>query len=67
MITIESSYHQDHQVQAKYKIADVSLEDEIVTQPDLARHIMMEYQSMALPYDRILRDRQHPVNKSNTT
>ena len=47
----------------KYKITDVSLEYETVTQPDLARHIMMEYQSMALPYDRVLRDRQIPVNK----
>ena len=51
----------------KYKIADVSLEYEIATQPDLARHIMMEYQSMALPYDRVFRDRQIPVNKSDTT
>ena len=26
---------------------------------------MMEYQSMALPYNRVLRDRQIPVNKSD--
>ena len=52
---------------AKYKITDVSLEYEIVTQPDLARCIMMKYQSMALLYDRSFRDRQIPVNKSDTT
>ena len=50
----------------KYKISDVSLECEIVNQPDLGRHIVMEYQSLALLYDRILRDRQIPVNKSDT-
>ena len=42
---------------AKYKITDVSLEYEIVYQPDLVRLIAMKYQSMALPYNRILRDR----------
>ena len=45
----------------------MSLEYEIITQPDLARGIAMEYQSMALPYDRVLRDRQIPVNKLDTT
>ena len=49
---------------AMYKIMDVSLEYKIVTQPDLARHITMEYQSMALPYDRVLSDKQIPLNKS---
>ena len=43
---------------AKYKITDISLEYEIVTQPDLARSIRSEYQHMALLYDRILRHRQ---------
>ena len=43
---------------AKYKITDISLEYEIVTQPDLARSVRSEYQSMALLYDRILRHRQ---------
>ena len=52
---------------AKYKITDISLEYEIVTQPDLARTIRSEYQSMALLYDRILRHRQISVNKSDTT
>ena len=50
----------------KYKITDISLEYEIVTQPDLARSIRSEYQSMALLYDRILRHRQISVNKSDT-
>ena len=36
---------------AKYKITDVSLEYEIVTQPGLARHIAMEYQRMAFSYN----------------
>ena len=35
---------------AKYKITDISLEYEIVTQPDLTRSIRSEYQSMALLY-----------------
>ena len=52
---------------AKYKITDISLEYEIVTQPDLVRSIWSEYQSMALLYDRILRHRQLAVNKSDTT
>ena len=48
---------------AKYKITDVSLEYEIVTQPDLARSIRSEYQHMVLLYDRILRHRKIIVNK----
>ena len=51
---------------AMYKITDISLEYEIVTQPDLARSIRSEYQSMALLYDRILRHRKIIVNKSDT-
>ena len=43
---------------AKYKITDISLEYEIVTQPNLARSIRSEYQSLSLLYDRILRHRQ---------
>ena len=39
---------------AKYKITDISLEYEIVTQPDLTGSIRSEYQHMALLYDRIL-------------
>ena len=52
---------------AKYKISDISLEYEIVTQPKLTRSIKDEYQSMALLYDRILRHKQIPVNKLDTT
>ena len=51
---------------AKYKITDIPLEYEIVTQPDLARSIRSEYQHMALLYDRILRHRKIIVNKSDT-
>ena len=51
---------------AKYKITGISLEYEIVTQPDLVRSIRSEYQSMSLLYDRILRHRQISVNKSDT-
>ena len=32
---------------AKHEISDISLEYEIVTQPDLARHASDEYQNMA--------------------
>ena len=51
---------------AKYKITDISLECEIVTQPNLARSIRSEYQHIALLYDRTLRHRQISVNKSDT-
>ena len=51
---------------AKYKITDIFLEYEIVTQPDLMRSIKSEYQSMALLYDRNLRPRQISVNKKDT-
>ena len=50
---------------ATYKVSDISLEYEIVTQPDLARSIQLEYQNMVLPYDQVLRHRQIPVNKSD--
>ena len=52
---------------AKYKITDISLEYEIVTQHHLARSITDEYQNMALLYNRVLRHRQILVNKSDTT
>ena len=38
----------------------------LATQPNLARSIRSEYQSMALLYDRILRHRKIIVNKSDT-
>ena len=47
---------------ATYKITDISLEYEIVTQPNLARHISDEYQSMVLLYDR---QKQIIVNKKD--
>ena len=51
---------------ATYNTTDISLKYEIVTQPELARSIRSEYQSMALLYDRILRHKQISVNKSDT-
>ena len=51
---------------AMYKITDISLEYEIVTQPDLARSIKAEYDEIVLYYDRILRHRKIIVNKSDT-
>ena len=52
---------------AKYEISNISLEYEIVTQPDLARSIKTKYDEMVLLYDRILRHRQIPVNKLDAT
>ena len=52
---------------AKYKISNISLEYEVVTQPILASLIKSEYQNMALLYDRVLRHRQITVNKSDPT
>ena len=52
---------------AKYKITDISLKYEIVTQPTLAKYILDEYQNMALLYDRVVRHRQIKVNKLDTT
>ena len=51
---------------AKCKITDISLEYEIVTQPNLVRSIKSEYQHMALLYNRILRHRKVMINKSDT-
>ena len=52
---------------AKYEISNVSSEYEIVTNSTLARSIKTEYDEMVLLHDRILRHRQIPVNKSDTT
>ena len=52
---------------AKYKITDISLEYEIVSQPTLARSITVEYDKMVLLCNRILRHRQIIVNRSDTT
>ena len=50
---------------ATYKITDISLEYEIVIQPNLVRHISDEYQSMALLYDRVIRQKPIIVNKKD--
>ena len=52
---------------AKYEISNISLEYEIVTQSILARSVKTEYNEIVLLYDRILRHRQIPVNKSDMT
>ena len=52
---------------AKYEISNISLEYEIATNSTLARSIKTEYDQMVLLYDRILRHRQIPVNKLDTT
>ena len=51
---------------ATYKIKDIALEYDIVTQLDLARNISEEYQRMVLLYDRVIRHSTVPVNKSDT-
>ena len=47
---------------ATYKITDISLEYDIVTQPELAHTIRSEYVEMALLYDRVIQHSQIPVN-----
>ena len=51
---------------ATYKVTDISLEYDIVTQPELARSIRSEYHKMVLLYDRVIQHSQIPVNKSDT-
>ena len=51
---------------ATYKITDISLEYDMVTQPDLARFIRSEYDKMVLLHDRVIQHSQIPVNKSDT-
>ena len=48
------------------EITDISLEYDIVTQPDLVRSIKDEYDKMVLLYDRVIQHSQIPVNKSDT-
>ena len=52
---------------AKYKISNISLEYEIVTQPSLAKDVADEYQSMVLLCDRVLRHGRIPLNKLDRT
>ena len=66
-MNIENATGQAATPDATYKIMDIALEYEIVTQPDIASRIATEYQNMALQYDRILRHRQIRLNKSDTT
>ena len=51
---------------ATYKITDISLEYDIVTQPELVRSIRSEYDKMVLLYDRVIQHSQIPVNKKDT-
>ena len=51
---------------ATYKITDISLEYDIVTQPKLAHSIRSEYDKMVLLFDRVIQHSQIPVNKSDT-
>ena len=51
---------------AMYKITDISLEYDIVTQPELARSIRSEYDKMVLLFNRVIQHGQIPVNKSDT-
>ena len=51
---------------ATYKITDISLEYDIVTQPELACSVESEYDKMVLLYDRVIQHSQIPVNKSDT-
>ena len=51
---------------ATYKITDISLEYDIVTQPELVRTIRSEYDEMVLLYDRVIQHSQLAVNKSDT-
>ena len=51
---------------ATYKITDIFLEYDIITQPDLARFIKAEYDKMVLLYDRVHQHSKIPVNKSDT-
>ena len=64
MITTELPNPQQHPQMLSMKS---QIEYEIVANSTLARSIKTEYDEMALLYDRILRHRQIPVNKSDTT
>ena len=50
---------------ATYKITDISLEYDIVTQPELVHSIRSEYDKMVLLYDRVIQYSQLAVNKSD--
>ena len=52
---------------ASYTIANISLEFDIVTNASLASQIRTEYMKSSILYDRILRSRIIPLNKSDTS
>ena len=64
---INQQYHHQKSQMLSMKSQISASEYEIVTQPTLARSIKTEYDELVLLYDRILRHRQIPVNKSDTT
>ena len=49
----------------KYVINNITLEFEKVTEPELAAHIRSRYSALGIKYDRVLRHRKMPVNKSD--
>ena len=51
---------------ATYKITDISLEYDIVTQPELVHSVRSEYDKMVLLFDRVIQHSQIPVNKLDT-
>ena len=53
-------------IDATYKITDISLEYDIVTQPELARSVRSEDDKMVLLYNRVIQHSQIPVSKSDT-
>ena len=54
-------------VSAKYNISEISLEYEVVTNAELARMSKNQYSGkMAILYDRVLRHRVIPLNKTDT-
>ena len=63
---INASLEQTPSSDATCKITDITLEYEVVTQPDLTSRIATKHQNMALQFDRNLRHRQIIVNKSDT-
>ena len=56
------SLWESHSINGFNKISDTSLDFEIVTQSNLARHGADESQNMVLLYYRVLRHRQVRVN-----
>ena len=64
--TITTESLKSSKTDATYKITDISLEYDIVTQSELARTVRSEYVEMVLLYDRVIQHSQIPVNKSDT-